>query len=249
MLNTHFDPYLQFAFWTGIGAVVLALLAAALIIHLRFALIRRTRREQAFQAVWRPLLVKALVSKTHSPLPTMKAGEHVFFLRLWVQLQESIRGPDSPGLLDVAYRVGCDRFSRDLVMAGNPAERLLAILALGHLRDRSAWRLLVKVAHATDTISSFSALRALVQIDAEAAAAELTPLLLQRNDWPLARIAALLQSVQAAFAEQLLEAAEHAEDGQLIKTLRYIEALRRQLPIPRLSRLLSGDQPADIIIG
>lgn len=249
MLNTLFDPYLRFAFWTGIGAVGLALLAAALIIHLRFALIRRTRREQAFQAIWRPILIRALVSTPDSPPPILTAGDRVFFLSLWVQLQQSIRGPESPGLLDVAYRVGCDEFARDFLLKGNPAEGLLAILTLGYLRDRSAWGLLIQVAHATEPIRSFNALRALVQIDAERAAAELTPLLLERNDWPLARVAALLQGVRAAFAGPLLHAAESAEGGRLIKTLRFIEALRLHMPVPSLSRLLSGDQTADIIIG
>lgn len=247
--NTLFDPYLQFAFWTGIGAVVLAVLAAGLIIHLRFALIRRTRREKAFQAVWRPILVRALVSTPTSSLPNLEAHERVFFLSLWVQLLESIRGPESPGLLDVAYRVGCDQFARTLLREGNLAEQLLCILALGNLRSRSAWYLLVGVAHTTDVIRSFSALRALVQIDPDAAAEEFTPLLLERNDWPLARVAALLQSVPTAFKGPLLNAMEHAEGGQLIRTLRLIEALRLQLPIPRLSRLLRADQSADILIG
>ncbi|MBI5922135.1 MAG: HEAT repeat domain-containing protein [Betaproteobacteria bacterium] len=249
MFSTLFDPYLRFAFWTAIGAVVLATLAAALIVHLRFGLIRRTRREHAFQSVWRPILVEALVSTPVSPLPILLPGDRVFFLSLWVQLQLSVRGTQAPGLQDVAYRVGCDKFAAALLRHGNPPEKLLAILSLGLLRDRSAWSLLVGIARETPPIRSFCALNALVQIDAEAAAAELTPLLLARNDWPMARIAALLQGVRAAFAGPLLRAAEDAEGRRLIKILRLIEVLRLQLPVPTLSRLLSDKQPAEVIIG
>ena len=249
MLNTLFDPYLRFAFWTGIGAVALAFLAAGLIVHLRFALVRRTRREQAFLAVWRPILVNALVSAPDTAPPALAAADRVFFLSLWVQLQESIRGTESTGLHHVAYRVGCDQFARALLQDGNVAEKLLAILTLGHLRDRSAWLPLSRLAREKEPIRSFCAMNALVKIDAESAAAELTALLLERNDWPIARIAALLQGVQAAFAGPLLRAAEHAEGRPLIRTLRFIEALRLQLPPPMLARLLSNTQPAEIIIG
>jgi len=173
----------------------------------------------------------------------------VFFLRLWVQLQESLRGLESSSLIDVALRVGCDKFARGLLNEGNPAERLLAILALGHLGDRSAWRLLFNVARSKDTISSLSAVRALIQIDATKAASELLPLLLGRTDWPQARIAAMLQSEQASFAEPLVNAANLAKGEHLIRLLRLLEALRLQPPISRLSILLSGDQLPDIVIG
>lgn len=249
MLNTYFDPYLQLALWTGIGAAVLAVLATALIIYLRFALIQRTRRETAFLTLWRPILVKALGATFLSPLPNLDSGEQLFFLKLWVQLQESIRGPESPGLLNVARRVGCDAFARELLKSGNAAQQLLAILALGHFRDRLAWDLLVKVAGTPDTIRSYSALRALVQIDAVAAATVLTPLLLKRVDWPLARIAALLQSAQSAFAGPLLSVAEKAEGQQLIRTMRILEALRLQPSRSRLVVLLASRQPVDTVIG
>lgn len=249
VLSTPFDPYLKFALWTGIVAVVLAVCAGGLIVHLRFALMRRTRREQAFVARWRPLLVSALVPGKPPLAPALAADEQVFFLSLWVQLCESIRGPEAQGLVAMAYRVGCDKFSRALLRRGNPAEQLIAIIALGHLRDLSAWALLSQVAHGANTLRSFSALRALVQIDAHDAAQELLPLLLARTDWPLARVAALLQREQAAFAAPLLKSAETAQGKQLLRTLRFVEALRLQLPIPLLRRLLDSAQPAETIIG
>lgn len=248
MLNTHFDSYIEFAFWTGIGAVVLALLAMALIVYMRYALIRRSRREQAFQAVWRPILVSALVSEMPAQLPALKPCDQVFFLGLWIQLQESIRGPESAGLRDVAYRIGCDAFAKDMLEHGNPSERLLATLALGHLHDRSAWDLLVKRAHAEDSISSFSALRALVQINPEWAAIRFTPVLIARNDWPLASITTLMQGAQDAFAGPLISAADGSEGDPMVKALRCIEALRLQVPMPLLSRLLDAAEPAQTII-
>ena len=222
------------------------------IINLRFALIRRTRREIAFRDVWRPVLVEALVanelSPSPSPLPALPTCDRVFFLGLWIQLQESVRGPESTGLRNVAHRVGCEGFAKNMLISGNPSERLLAILALGHLREHSAWNLLTTLAQDKNSTISFNALRTLTRIDPETTAASFTPLITARHDWPLSSIATLLQGAQAAFARPLLDAAAHGTGEQLVRTLHLLEALRLQLPLPFLSGLLEANQPAETII-
>ncbi len=230
MFNTISDPLLNIALWTGNVACLLALLLLLQIIFLRYTLIRTTQREQQFVTVWKPLLLTALVSGVPENLPPLPRKEHLFFLRLWVRLLESVRGGNANGVIDLAQHLGIAQIATGLLTRGNRAEQILAILALGHLRATEAWGTLQQPLRSNDATLSFCALRALVQIDAPHVASELTPFILQRKNWPLARVASLLQSEQALFAAPLLQACQQMQGAQLCKTLNLVDAINLSLP-------------------
>lgn len=247
MFNTLSDPYLVFAFWTGVAALAATMLFALQIVYLRAMLRRRERDERTFLATWRPILLSSLTSAAPAALPELASRDRLFFLKLWNHLQESLRGAATSSLNEIAYRVGCDAFSRRLLRRGNRAERLLATLTLGHLRDRAAWDMLVTQTLSADNTTSINALRALVQIDAEATAQQLTPLLLARDDWPIARLAVLLQEAKTEFAGELLDATGQAKPKELLRALRLIEALRLTLPPTVLARILDHEEDAELV--
>jgi hypothetical protein len=152
-------------------------------------------------------------------------------------------------LTGIAYAIGCDQYSRRYLRLGSRIECLMATLTLAHLRDQAAWDLLVTQTMAADNVTSLHALDALVKIDAERTAQQLTPLVLARNDWPVAQVAAILQSAQGAFMYPLIEATLETKSTHLIRTLRLIEAQHLALPQAAVLRLLENAHNTDTLIG
>lgn len=240
------DLYLLIAFWTGVGALLLTLLIALQIVYLRVAARCLKRREQALTARWRPALNAAIVGVSERALPDLRAAERILFLKLWVHLHQSVRGEASAGLNEVARRLGCDVHARQLLRRGNRAERLLAILALGHMRDSAAWDDLLAVVRGRDGAASVHALSALVQVDAARAARALAPLLLRREDWAMSQLANILQDARAEWEPVLAEAVARTDLERLPHALRLLAALRLSLPVAQLRELL-GHPVAEVV--
>lgn len=245
--STLSDPYLIVAFWTGLGALALTLLIGAQIVYLRGALRRDERREKNIIAKWRPILIEALTDTPPADLPVLRKNEELPFLTFWIHLHQSVRGEASAGLNDVGYRLGCDRIAHQLLRRGKRAEKLLAILAVGHLRDRSAWPQLINETAQQDSITSLHAMWALVQIAPRMACRELISMLLQRVDWPLSKVANIVQEVREECEPILVEAIPDLAPGSLPRALQLVEALRIQLPSSQVSKLLR-DASVDIVI-
>ncbi|MGW8391960.1 HEAT repeat domain-containing protein [Pseudoduganella sp. HUAS MS19] len=241
------DSYLLVAFWAGIGALGLTLLVGLQIIALRMSMRRTQRREQALTLKWRPLLNAAIAGEGLGNLPDLPWRDRVLFIKLWLHLQQAVRGEASEGLNGIARRLGCDEHMRTLLVRGNRAERLLATLALGHMRDKESWAALARAAHATDSASSVHALWALVQIDAARAAQEMAPLLLRRDDWPLSQLANILQNARSEWQPVLAGALSRVSPEELPQALRLVAALRIDLPQAQLQEFLGSPQP-DIVL-
>lgn len=247
VFSTLSDPYLIVAFWTGIGALALTLLISAQIVYLRGALRRDERREKDVIAKWRPILNAALTDTPPEHLPALHRNEQIPFLKFWIHLHQSVRGEASAGLNDVGYRLGCDRIVHQLLHKGKRAEKLLAILAIGHLRYRSAWPQLIDETRLQDSATSVHAFWALVQIDPRTACRELMSLLLQRGDWPLSKVANIMQDVRDECEPALAEVIPELTPERLPHALHLVEALRIQLPSTLLNSLLR-DSSVDIVI-
>ncbi|NEX60342.1 HEAT repeat domain-containing protein [Noviherbaspirillum galbum] len=249
--STLSDPYLVVAFWTGIVALGLTLLLGAQIVLLRMTLRRTERREQAVVSAWRPLLHAALMEEPVDALPVLQDAERVPFLKLWVHLHASVRGTASGALNQLAYRLECDRHARRLLKEGNRAERLLSVLALGHLRDAASWEQLSAAASEDDSVLSLNAIWALVQIDGRKAADLMLPRFIERDDWPLARVTTILMEARAdclpLFAD-ILPALSAGRPQTLPRALRIAEGLRLELP-PDVMRRLLQHADAPVLVG
>lgn len=241
------DIYLQVALWAGVGTMVLTVLVGLQIVWLRLAMRRLQRREQALTLKWRPLLNAAIAGDELGTLPELAQRDHVLFIKLWLHLQQAVRGEASEGLNRIARRLGCDAYMRGLLVRGNRAERLLATLALGHMRDRESWAALARAAHAADSASSVHALWALVQTDAARSAQEMAPVLLRRDDWPLSQLANILQNVRGEWQLVLALALLRVSPEELPQALRLVAALRIDLPQAQLRGYLASEQ-ADVVL-
>lgn len=236
-----YEPLVHYIGWVDGIALGLTLLLVLAAVVLRIARQRRQHREQAFLSIWRPLLLSSLASSVPADLPSLPADERVPFLKLWNSLMRNAGGEAARNLIDVARAIGCDRFARRMLHHGNRAECLLATIALGHLCDQVAREALTTRTLSADSITSLHAFHALVRIDAETTAAELTPLMLARADWPIAQVAAIVQTVQQAFTPALLTASTETRAAHLPRTLRLMEALHLAPPDAVLPILLTQD--------
>ena len=234
------DPILAAAYWTGIGALGLTLLLGAQIIRLRMALRRRERREARALARWRPVLSAAIIGETPDELPRLSDSERPHFIKLWVHLQASLRGEASLALNAVARRLGVAIDARAMLARGPRTDRLLATLLLGHLRDRKSWDTLRDMTNSPDVTLSLSALWALVRIDPPAAAAYLTPLFIERDDWAMSHVAGILKEASAPVAGVLADLLPALPPERLPRALRIAEALRIVLPDDLLSGALAA---------
>lgn len=234
--------------------LLLALLLLLQIVLLRLNLIARTSREQQFLAVWRPLLA-AVIANAPVDLPPLTKRDHAFFLKLWNHLQESLRGEAKARLNAVAERCGTVPYARALLRKNGLQQKLVALLTLGHLGDRSAWNDIVRLAKKPDTLLSLAAARALFQIDAKAALHELLPQVLQRQDWPVIPLTSLLKEngtedmfdMLSDLAAALSGSANHDNLAQLKRLLYLLETTSPQCALGAVRTVLAQCKNDEII--
>ena len=248
MFSATSDPYLLAALWAGTVALALTLALAAVIVVLRLNLQRREQRWSAFVERWRPLLLAMMMEPDEPPtLPALARTERTLFLRLWVYLHESVRGPAAEQLNQAARVLQINRTARQLLAHGSRAERLQAVLALGYLRDEAAWATLLKLARRADGLVSVNAARALIQIDAFKGAEALMPLILNRRDWDVSRVAAFLVEARDAFWLHLVRQLPSLPPRDLPRALRLADALRLKLPANAVRVLLQPSQASGVV--
>ncbi len=240
MLNTFSDPYLQFAFLAGATAIGLTLLLVALIVTLRLRLRAGARREAAFVVRWRPLMLEVISNGSPAVPRRVSPREQIYFLKLWNYLQESLRGSASDRLNALARHVHADEIARKLLRKGNRAERLLATLTLGHLRDEASWDDLAAQADAADSLASMHAARALLKINPLKGTELLLPLILSRKDWDITQIANFLAEAKQAFWLLLSKKILHISRSRWARALQLADALHLQLP-PASMRYILGN--------
>lgn len=246
----HFpSPCLQALFWTGITAFGLAAALAGAFLFLQASSKRASQEELLFLHSWRPLLLGSFHSGVPAALPVLARAHRLYFLKLWNRLMRDSSGEAAERLVAIAYAAGCAPFCRRYLRHGDRIECLLATLTLGQLRDQAAWDALVNQTMAADALLSLHAFHALARIDAETAAQQLTPLMLARQDWPIAQLAAILQSAPSAFLRPLIDAVQETRAVHMPRTLRLIEALRFSLPQAGIRQLLDTSDSNEVLIG
>lgn len=220
---TNSEQIIHFAFITGLVAVGLAFLLVLQVLLLRFLLIRRERRKANFLALWRPLMAQSATGESAS-YPRVVEADTKEFLILWNHLQELIRGVSKDNLNQLARRVGIDLTAKKLLLRGAFAERVLAMMTLGNLREKSAWVTLSDLMHDESPLISLAASSALMKIDANSGINSFMPLVSIREDWPSAKVAMILKDAGAAvISEPLVQAIRAAKPRQVRRLINFLE--------------------------
>lgn len=202
---------------------------------------RRRLRDEAHSArvesEWRQFCFQALMSEQPTTLPPMNQRDLYDVVEMWLQTFDRIRGADAAkGLvrlgewLDFADRLMPWLKSADL------DEKLLAIMALGLLKERRALPVIRQNLDNPYPLLSLAAMKAFMDIAPE----EGLPELMQRIDtpgWPLGRVRHLLLSAPRHLQTQYLSvAAETLAVQQLPHLLELVFALA-----PSESSQVAGD--------
>lgn len=241
------DPYLRAAFWIGVGAVALIIALVLQIVSLRLDLRARERRTAATVARWRPVLTAALAGLQPDPIPQLRRSEEIDFIKLWLHFQASLRGEARATLNQVACAAGADQAALRMLRQSGRGEKLLAVLALGHLGERKAFETLQGLVQSDDRLLSMHASLALSQIDPQLTARDMVPVLITDSTWPVREVVTVLQESRAA-CEPVLKAMLPASAAQhLPRLLQVIEGLRIALPAAELAVLLRHDA-VDVLI-
>lgn len=241
VFSTLSDPIVAAAFWTGVAALVLTVLLAVQILVLRIRLRHRDRMVHRMLDTWRPLLNAAAAGSRPPTLPALRRRDRIAFLQFWIRVQFSVRGEANVALTDIALRIGCDVIARDLLQRGQRAQKLLAILVLGHLRDTQSMPQLMKHAGLADPLLSLQALWALVRIDPAHTVAAMMSLCVDREDWSVSRVALILNEAREPSAAALTALLPHLDANRLPRALRLAEALRIAIPSALLDDILACD--------
>jgi HEAT repeat protein len=225
------DPQTAFALTLASGALVAGVLLLTAIALLGAMRRWRTRRMAAIENRWRNALSQAAEDPRGAALPAIGTWDLPHFLEAWNRMLESADEQTAERLGTLLGLHGIDE--RALGMLGKRSARLklAAITATGHMRDPRAWDALEKIALDRDPIISFAAARAMLRIDARRALDTLSLSIPARDDWPLARLATVFESLGA-----------HMVTNPLITML-----LRRPRPgLDRVVKLARYGQPEKI---
>lgn len=241
------DPILRFAFWYGVGAGSLTLLLMFQIVLMRVMLINRERRKSRFLAVWRPLMVQSLSGNDQCYPPVLKADVAVL-LNLWNHFQESLRGEANERLNQLARDVSMDELALNLLRSRRVAEQLLAMMTLGHLRNKAAWLVLSDLLQDDSPIISLAAARALMKIDAPAAVEVFMPMLVVRDDWPSARVASILKEAGAsAISGSFADVVRHAPAEQMPRLIQFLELTHSEVSSRLVREILETARDTQMI--
>lgn len=227
------------------SAVFLLLLGILLLRVVRNA---KDRRRRAVTETWRPLLAQCVVEIPET-LPPLSHSDHLVLLYLWNHCYESIRGDARLNLRELAQRTGTAQFAKQLLHARLLRRRLLAIVTLGHLQERSIWNDLAAMLEADNAFLSMVSAKALLHIDAQAAIPLLVPVISRRKDWSPLKVVAIFEPAGAdVAAEAIAKAACQATPEIGSRLIRHLAATQSQHALPPLRAQLQKGAPSDDVL-
>jgi len=182
----------------SVAALASSVLLLLTIGTMRAARLLRQGQLEGRAGAWHDALHLATEEPESAPMPRLRESDLPEFLVLWNHLQESLRGDAAANLAILLRRHGLDTRVMEMLHRRSTRLRLIAITALGHLREERAWADLEAIAREPGPVMSFAAARALLRIEPRRALEVLGPSIATREDWPLARLASLFQELGPA---------------------------------------------------
>ena len=245
------DFSLDLVWLLACGTLGLVFLLIVGLLLLRWVRWRNEPRQRAFQARWRLLLMRCAVGDdVFAELPALSSRERWPFIKLWLHGQMSLKGPARERLARMAQTLGCGPWALAQLDSRYAAERLMAILALGFLKEASAAPVLLEQLHQGGNQTAVHAARALLDIDAAAHAVPVMRCLLDRRDLDFSLVAVMLKPFGASLQAAWMAAspAPGSDDVQILPWLRLARALALQLPSRVLQPFLQAPHGTDVLI-
>lgn len=238
---------LRLALGSGLGALALTVALVLLTFALHQRVARRQQRERRLQEVWGPIFLNT-IEALPSSLPEIPPAQSETVLLAWLALTESVRGAARQRLATLGRQLKLDERARVLLQRGPLRSRLLAVVALGHLPHPVDQRSLRALLDDGNALLSVLAARSLVQTSPDVSASAVIAAHLQRNDWPVRKVAAMLAELPPAHLSAALLDALHTTPSALMpRLLGLLELAHIPESLPLLARLLDSRQPVEIL--
>jgi hypothetical protein len=246
---TGSDPLLSAALWIGAGALLFSVLLLCAILALRLRLVARLAHERRFAELWRPVFAACAMGMPEE-VPPLDPEDGPLFLALWLRAQESMRGDVQQHLNALAAVAGADRLAVGYLASGDSRREMLALVAAGHMRLEAIWPLADALAAQAPPVVSLAAAQTMLRIDARRALPDVMVRAARREDWPIARLGAMLRECDVREAGLALAAAIDAERQEapqgpgIARLLRLLGAVAAESARPAvLGALAQIDRP------
>ena len=133
------DPKIIFAFWLGVGVTVMTLVMLAVIIIMRKLVLRRERIHAEAVALWETVLVPTLQG-VPVDTPRLEVRDVSGFIQVWNRVHEPLHGRTSQNLSRIAGETDLESHLFQFMSKGSFHDRLVAIIALGHIKSNESFR-------------------------------------------------------------------------------------------------------------
>jgi hypothetical protein len=240
-------------------AMVLLVSIVAMLLTLWLLRLYRQWREPARQAMTerltQALLQVALGDEVPLSVLSVKASERRVLLRLWLQMQMVLRGQASDRLCELGCRLGMQDWVWAQAESRHDARRVVALLSLGFLRQADRLECLQSQLHQGHSHMAIYAGRAMLELDADAHACDVTRALLGQTELDLSLAAVMFKPFRARLSPAMLTlwsemSAQDACQGDAwrVRWLRLARALQLQLPSAWLAPMLQEDVELEALI-
>lgn len=230
---------LTVAYWVAILTLLLAFSLLTIIVFLRARSQRRALRDKRAQRHWLQAMQHVLANQEVQLRP-LEQDEVAGFIEAWNATHESLSRQDLAPLLSLGHRVGLVDAARRM-LHGNYHDCAMAIVALGHLRDRSVFDELVPFLDDRSPIVSLCAAYALEQMDPHRAMALFVPMILERDDWMPGSVARILARNEGGSAVRELDnALLRANTSTMLKLVRFMADIDPRRAAVVIRRLLDS---------
>lgn len=188
--------------------------------------LQNEKRTARVENEWRQLCFQALMTDELDNLPPMNQRDLYDVVEMWLQTFDRIRGADAAkGLIRLGEWLDFANRLLPLLKSRSLDEKLLAIMALGLLKERRALPVIRENLDVPYPLLSLAAMKAFMDIAPE----EGLPELMKRIDtpgWPMGRVRQLLHSAPRQLQTQYLAvAAETLSQQQLPHLMELVFAL------------------------
>jgi HEAT repeat protein len=233
----------------AVTALASALLLLAWILAMRLAGRHRAARIARQELAWRRAVHEAMERRVEEKLPPIAEADLPDFLMLWNRLRESQTGAAVDNLAGLLRDNGLDQRAMALLRAASVRSRLIAMTTLGFLGAEEAWPELEAIAGGSSAMLSFAAARALLRIEPRRALDALTPSIVQRTDWSVARLGCMFTELGPAVVTPslttMLVSRPRTGLDRVVKLARFGE---RSRVAPIMRGWLSASDNPDIIM-
>lgn len=213
---------------------------------------RSLGRDQQLIGVWEGLFFAAITGDEMESLPAISRLDRSHVLKIWCHIANDVAGDALDRLTQLGRRIGIDQIALAILVPGglrlaNPSsvEVLLALRAAERLRISAVWEPLKKIVRVGPAPLDRFAARALVAIDAAAAAPAILPALIRQGRWAAHLVEDLMEvgvaSAVADYAALLEEVSDEAIPGLAL----LLDRCNNPITLPAVRSRLAADQTLD----